>query len=268
MVSFPNAKINLGLYITAKRPDGFHDIVSCFYPIQWKDALEIIPSDQFSFTSSGIPIPGDDRSNLVVKAYHLLKEEFSLPPVEIHLLKALPMGAGLGGGSSDAAFTLLLLNKKFKLNLSTELLLQYSSQLGSDCSFFIHNTPCIASGRGELLEPFDISLKGYHLLLIHPGIHVSTQMAYEGVTPKAMTSDIKNLLKQPLSSWKEHLINQFEEHIFLQLPEISALKKQLYTIGAEYAAMSGSGSAVYGIFKNKPTPYEWPKHYTSKLIEL
>ncbi len=268
MVNYPNAKINLGLYITAKRTDGFHEIASCFYPIKWEEALEIIPSKAFNFSASGIPVPGEISSNLIVKAYQLLQSKHNLPPVSIHLHKSLPMGAGLGGGSSDASHTLKLLNSIFDLNLSQETLLEYSAQLGSDCAFFIYNNPCIASGRGEILTPFSLSLKGYYLLLIHPGIHISTSEAYAGVTPRSLTIPLENILNQAPEFWKDKLINQFEEHLFKQLPELATIKKQLYDMGAAYASMSGSGSAMYGIFKEKPVDFMWPEHYKTKLIEL
>jgi 4-diphosphocytidyl-2-C-methyl-D-erythritol kinase len=268
MVNFPNAKINLGLYITEKRNDGYHNLVSCFYPIPWEEALEIIPANEFSFTSSGLDIPGDVEQNLIVKAYMLLKEKYALPPVAIHLHKALPMGAGLGGGSSDAAHALILLNRLFQLNLSQEKLIEYSSLLGSDCAFFILNQACIATGRGEVLNPIQLSLKGYHLLLIHPGLHISTAAAYAGVKPVALTEDLEALLQQEPSLWKGKLFNQFEYHLFQQWPELAQIKEKLYSMGAAYASMSGSGSAMYGIFKQAPDSSSWPEHYRIKTMGL
>jgi 4-diphosphocytidyl-2-C-methyl-D-erythritol kinase len=268
MVDFPNAKINLGLYITDKRSDGYHNIASCFYPIPWQEALEIIPAAEFSFTSSGLEIPGTIENNLIVKAYRLLKDKYTLPPVAIHLHKSLPMGAGLGGGSADAAYTLLLLNRLFQLDLSTKQLIEYSSALGSDCAFFILNQACMATGRGEVLKPLDVSLKGYHLLLVHPGIHISTAAAYAGVRPTPLAENMEELLQKGPSAWKDKLMNQFEDHLFQSWPELAEIKERLYTLGAAYASMSGSGSAMYGIFKKLPDAGAWPKHYRVKTLAL
>jgi 4-diphosphocytidyl-2-C-methyl-D-erythritol kinase len=268
MVGFPHAKINLGLYLTAKRSDGYHELVSCFYPVAWEEALEIIPSSSFSFSSSGLDIPGDAASNLVVKAYELMQKKYQVPPSSIHLHKAIPMGAGLGGGSADAAEALIVLNQLYGLSLSKKELLELSAQLGSDCSFFIYNTPCIATSRGEKLAPIELSLKGFKLLLVHPSIHISTQQAYAGVSPKPITIDLKEVLKGLPSSWKEKLYNQFEEHLFVQFPEVAQIKEKLYASGAEYASMSGSGSAVFGIFKEGTDveKIEWPERYRIKVV--
>jgi len=268
MVAFPNAKINLGLYVTSKRSDGYHNLVSCFYPVDWKEALEVIPSSSFSFSSSGLNVPGDSVSNLVVKAYQLMREKYNVPTSSIHLHKAIPMGAGLGGGSADAAFTLTLLNQLYQLSLSTEELIQLSAQLGSDCAFFIHNTPCLATSRGEVLTPLSCSLKGYVILLIHPGIHISTQQAYAGVKPKPIDFNLEELLKEKPEAWKDKLHNQFEEHLFVTFPEVAQIKQKLYNSGASYASMSGSGSAVYGIFKDDQSLEEmkWPKDYRVKVV--
>jgi 4-diphosphocytidyl-2-C-methyl-D-erythritol kinase len=268
MVGFPNAKINLGLYITAKRNDGYHEIVSCFYPVAWEEVLEIIPSSSFSFSSTGINIPGDSASNLIVKAYELLRSKYDIPACEIHLHKAIPMGAGLGGGSSDAAVALTLLNDLYAIGLHQDELLKLSAQLGSDCAFFIHNTPCIATSRGEVLDPISLSLKGYELLIVHPGVHISTQMAYAGVSPRPLTFELKDLLMEKPSEWKDKLCNQFEEHLFAQFPEVEMIKRKLYELGADYASMSGSGSAVYGIFKEGMNlqSIEWPKEYRYKIV--
>jgi len=269
MVGFPNAKINLGLYITSKRSDGYHDLVSCFYPVAWEEAVEIIPSPAFSFSSSGLKIPGDSVSNLVVKAYELLKTNYAIAPCAIHLHKEIPMGAGLGGGSADAAVALQLLNTLFHLNLSKEELIQLSTALGSDCAFFLHNTPCIATSKGEVLTPISLSLKDYTLLIVHPGIHISTQQAYAGVQPRALSVDLEETLKKGPHFWKAHLSNQFEEHLFSQFPEVATIKNKLYELGALYASMSGSGSAVYRIFEKDQTPPEnmkWPVHYRMKVV--
>lgn len=268
MVNFPNAKINLGLYVTAKRTDGYHDIISCFYPIPWKEALEVIPSVAFSFTTSGMSIPGNTNNNLAVKAYQLLQKTHNLPPVAMHLHKTLPMGAGLGGGSSDAAHALLLLNRLFDLNLSIDQLITYSSQLGSDCAFFILNKPCIAKGKGEILNTISLSLKNHYLMMVHPGIHISTQEAYAGIKPKALHQNLEDLLMQSPAQWKGKLLNQFEEHLFLQFPELASIKEKLYGLGALYASMSGSGSAMYGIFTAPPQPSDWPAHYQTTVLKL
>lgn len=268
MVGFPNAKINLGLYVTSKRSDGYHDLVSCFYPVAWKEALEIIPSTSFSFSTSGLNVPGDSVSNLVVKAYELLKKKYQVPTSSIHLHKVIPMGAGLGGGSADAAMTITLLNQLYQLSLSTEEMIDLSAQLGSDCAFFIHNTPCLATSRGEVLLPIDCNLKGYIILLVHPGIHISTQQAFAGVKPKPIDFNLEELLKETPEGWKNKLHNQFEEHLFVQFPEVAQIKQKLYDLGAAYASMSGSGSAVYGIFKDEHSfeKMEWPAHYSIKVI--
>ncbi|MDB5274382.1 MAG: 4-(cytidine 5-diphospho)-2-C-methyl-D-erythritol kinase [Chitinophagaceae bacterium] len=268
MVGFPNAKINLGLYITSKRSDGFHDLASCFYPVAWEEAVEIIPSSAFSFSSSGIKIPGDSVSNLVVKAYELLKQNYAIAPCSIHLHKEIPMGAGLGGGSADAAVALQLLNTLFQLNLSRDELIPLSTQLGSDCAFFLHNIPCIATSKGEVLTPVSLSLKDYIILVVHPGIHISTQQAYAGVQPRALSLDLEEtLLKGPLY-WKDCLSNQFEEHLFPQFPEVAKIKEKLYEHGAVYASMSGSGSAVYGIFQvgQSLKDLKWPEGYKVREI--
>jgi 4-diphosphocytidyl-2-C-methyl-D-erythritol kinase len=254
MVFFPHCKINLGLNILTKRTDGFHEIETCFYPIPWTDILEIIPSEQLTFTSSGLPIPGRPEENLCLRAYQLLKKDFDLGPVKIHLHKIIPMGAGLGGGSSDAAFTLRLLNTIFELKISEEVLKQYASHLGSDCSFFLKDTPFVGTGRGEILSPVQISLKGKFMVIIIPPIHISTAEAYAGVKP-AMSSRIFSIITKGNSSWRNLLKNDFEESVFRKHPQIKAIKEKLYQLNAIYASMSGSGSAVYGIFDQE---IHWP----------
>ena len=268
MVGFPHAKINLGLYITSKRSDGYHDLVSCFYPVGWEEALELIPSSSFSFTTSGLNVPGDSVSNLVVKAYELMKKKYNVPSTAIHLHKTIPMGAGLGGGSADAALTLVLLNQLYELSLSQEELRYLSAQLGSDCAFFLFDIPCLATSRGEVLHPLSLSLKGYNILIIHPGIHISTQQAYAGVSPRPVDFDMEALLQKEPITWKDKLINQFEEHLFISFPEVAQLKQKLYDEGAVYASMSGSGSAVYGIFKDSQSLEEiqWPEYYKIKVV--
>jgi 4-diphosphocytidyl-2-C-methyl-D-erythritol kinase len=251
MVSFPPCKINLGLNIIRKRPDGYHDIETCFYPVPYCDVLEIIPAATTEFSSSGKIIPGESNDNLCLKAYQLLGKEFSLPHVKIHLHKLIPTGAGLGGGSSDAAHTIRLLAEKFSLALSLEQQAARAAILGSDCSFFIYDSPMTASGRGEILKPSSISLKGKFLLLLNPGIHLSTAEAYAGVTPAEPALSIEHILTLPIQKWQTLLVNDFEKSVFARFPLISNLKQELYAHGALYAAMSGSGSTVFGIFDHE-----------------
>ncbi|WP_226390589.1 4-(cytidine 5'-diphospho)-2-C-methyl-D-erythritol kinase [Penaeicola halotolerans] len=264
MVVFPNCKINLGLRITSKRNDGYHDIESCFIPVAWTDALEIVPSSKkTSFEQSGITIPGEAQDNLCLKAFKLLQKDFQLPEVQIHLLKNIPIGAGLGGGSADAAFTLKVLDQLFELYLDDFILEEYAAKLGSDCAFFIKNTPQIATGRGEILEPITLpQLNGRQLLLINPNIHISTQEAYSGVKPKKSESSLKDILiDTPLHQWKEHVYNDFEDSIFPKYPELAKIKSKLYETGALYAAMSGSGSTLFGIFDRTPPKLDLPSNY-------
>jgi 4-diphosphocytidyl-2-C-methyl-D-erythritol kinase len=249
MIAFPPCKINLGLNILSKRQDGFHNIETCFYPIPWTDILEVIPAGETEVTFSGNSIPGRAEQNLCLKAYELVKNDFDIEPVKIHLHKIIPIGAGLGGGSSDAAFTLRLLSHVFDLNLSPGLLRKYASQLGSDCSFFMQDKPQLGFGKGELLHDLDITLKGFWLILVKPPIHVSTQQAYSGVVPKLPQIQLAKALQLPITQWKGLLENDFEESIFKQYPEVGVIKNQLYEQGAIYASMSGSGSSVFGLFE-------------------
>ncbi|MDN3687114.1 4-(cytidine 5'-diphospho)-2-C-methyl-D-erythritol kinase [Cyclobacterium jeungdonense] len=261
MISFPNAKINLGLHILNKRSDGFHEIQSCLFPIPLTDALEIIPSTSTSFSSSGITIPGNNTDNLILKAYHLIAADFpDISPIAAHLHKCIPIGAGLGGGSSNAAFALKMLNEIFNLDLNDQKLMDYAGKLGSDCPFFIRNEPQLASGRGELLEKVQLDLAGNWLILIHPGIHVSTREAYAGVKPGPAEKKLADVLATPLS-WQSDLHNDFEKSIFSNHTEIAAIKHTLNQAGAWYAAMSGSGSAVFGLFENEPKNLAFPKKY-------
>jgi 4-diphosphocytidyl-2-C-methyl-D-erythritol kinase len=248
MISFPNCKINLGLRVINKREDGYHNIETCFFPVQWKDILEIIPAEKTSIHLTGIEIPGDVNSNIVLKAYELLKKDFSIDPVTIHLHKIIPHGAGLGGGSSDGAYALRLLNVIFGLNLSVEKMKDYALKLGSDCPFFIESIPMLASGRGEVLKPHSISLSGFTLVIVKPDIQVSTVQAYAGISPQSAINTLESILHKPITQWKELLRNDFEESVFKQHPSISSIKQKLYQLGAVYASMSGSGSAVYGLF--------------------
>ena len=252
MITFPNAKINLGLHITSKRKDGYHDIETCMVPIPLCDALEMVLDKKPSWNSSGLAIPGDPKDNLILKAEKLIRKDFQgLPNLSIHLHKNIPMGAGLGGGSADGAFALQLMNNLFDLHLDNFFLEEYAAQLGSDCPFFIENTPKIARGRGEILEPIDLSLKGRYLVLINPGIHVGTKEAYAGVTPAPPKVKLEEVLADR-SQWKSELVNDFEESIFKNHPEIAEIKEKMYSAGAYYAAMSGSGSSVFGLFEEKP----------------
>ncbi len=276
MISFPNCKINLGLNIIHKRTDGYHNIETVFYPLQLNDILEIIPNNvscaiseiksnqlNIEFTSSGLFIEGNADNNLCIKAYRLLKKDFpTLPSVQIHLHKHILIGAGLGGGSADAAFTLQLLNKKFNLNLSQEQLIDYALQLGSDCPFFIYNQPCFASSRGEKLQPIDLQLSAYQFVIVNPAIHISTAWAFSQIKPKAPDQSIHKIITMSIEKWKHQLINDFEEPVFKAYPEIELIKNTLYNAGAVYASMSGSGSTVYGIFKKDALPdIHFPEHY-------
>jgi 4-diphosphocytidyl-2-C-methyl-D-erythritol kinase len=258
MVVFPNAKINLGLRITSKRADGFHNLDTVFYPLPFNDALEIIPQSTPSekpviFSCSGIFIPGETESNLCLKAYYLLKNKFpKLPSIQMHLHKNIPMGAGLGGGSSDGAFTLKLLNEKFKLNIPNDELLEFALTLGSDSPFFIKNIPVHATGRGEIMQPTSVDLSNKKIALVLPGIHVSTALAFKGCTISSSIETCDRITKQPIDTWKDQLINDFEQTVFPNYPALATIKEQLYDAGAIYASMTGTGSTVYGIFNDTP----------------
>lgn len=255
MITYPNAKINLGLNIVEKRPDGYHNLETVFYPINIQDALEVTSSEsenEYSLTISGTPIEGDPENNLVVKAYKLLKQDFpEIPGIDIHMYKHIPTGAGLGGGSADAAFMIKLLNEKFKLNISVEKMEEYSAKLGADCAFFIQNKPVFASGIGNIFEPIQLSLKGYYLVLVKPDIFVSTKDAFAHIKPKKPTNSLKDIIRIPVETWRAVMKNDFEESVFVKYPEIAAIKDKLYDMGAIYASMSGSGSSVFGIFREQ-----------------
>lgn len=248
MILFPNAKINLGLYITKKRTDGFHELETCFVHVPWTDILEITESDVFEFTSSGLAIEGPVSKNLCFRAYEALKADFKIPPVHIHLHKVIPMGAGLGGGSSDASFTLKGLRDLFKLPLTNAQLIPYAATLGSDCAFFIDNQAQLGTGRGEILQPIDIDLSGKYLVLIYPNFGISTQEAFAGIKPKKAPIKLKEVIGQPIETWKETLSNDFEGSLFPKYPLLASIKDELYNLGASYAAMSGSGSTLFGLF--------------------
>lgn len=257
MLSFPNCKINLGLRILRRRDDGYHQLETVFYPLPVKDALESIRSEELTFTTTGLSIPGDPSSNLCLKAWHLLKKDIpELPPVLIHLHKHIPMGAGLGGGSADGAFMLALLNKQFRLGLSIERLMDYAAQLGSDCPFFILNKPCLAGGRGEELQPIDLDLSSYSMALVNPGVHIGTAWAFSQITPSDKGPSIKDIVQKPVSAWKGQLINDFEAPVLRSYPELKKIKETLYDAGAIFASMTGSGSSFFGIFEKENPPSE------------
>lgn len=252
MITFPNIKINLGLSITEKRPDGYHNLETVFYPVALEDALEIRtnPEAQQKFTlhQHGMEIAGNPENNLVVKAYLLLDKEFHLPPVEIHLYKHIPSGAGLGGGSSDAAFMLKLLNEHYNLQLSDKQLEDYAATLGADCAFFIKNTPTYAEGIGNIFSPIELSLKGYRIMIVKPDVFVSTREAFANIRPRRPEYPVREVIRRPVAEWKDTLINDFEASVFPQYPVIGEIKEELYHQGAIYASMSGSGSSVFGLF--------------------
>ncbi len=250
MVSFPNCKINLGLYITRKRDDGYHDLETVFYPVDLKDALEVVPAPVTTLYMSGLPVAGTQADNLVLKAWQLLHDLYpaKVPTLEIYLHKAIPMGAGMGGGSADGAFMLRLLNDYCNLGLTANELIPLALKLGSDCPFFILNTPQFATGRGELMLPVEISLSAYSLQLVCPKVHVSTAKAFGLITPRLAPYDLQHIASLPIEQWKDNISNDFEAPVFGQHPGLAAIKAQLYTQGAIYASMSGSGSTLFGIF--------------------
>ena len=249
MIQFSPCKINLGLSILEKRADGFHALETVFYPVGLHDIVEVVPEKLFAFSHSGIFIPGEASNNLCVKAYHLLKADFpEMGDVKIHLHKNIPMGAGLGGGSADGTTVLILLNQLFELKLTQKQLLDYAARLGSDCPFFIFNEACYATGRGEILEPIAIDLSEYTIALVHPGIHIATSWAFQQLKPCVKEKSILTIIKQPIETWKAELINDFEAPVFKAQPSLEDLKNNLYSQGAIYASMSGSGSSLFGIF--------------------
>ncbi len=248
MISFANAKINIGLLITGKREDGYHNIETIFYPVKLYDVVETRIQAEFSFKSHGIAIP-EGGLNLCEKAFQLLKKDHDINAVSIDLLKNIPIGAGLGGGSSDAAFVLKALNELNNLNLSNDQLEAYAVQLGADCPFFIQNKPVFASGIGADFEDVELDLSSYYIVLINPEIHISTQEAYANVHPQSPSLDLKRAIRLPIQEWKYNIVNDFELGIFQKYPVIEKLKNAFYEKGAIYAAMSGSGSTVYGIFE-------------------
>jgi 4-diphosphocytidyl-2-C-methyl-D-erythritol kinase len=252
MINFPNAKINIGLNITERRPDGYHNLETIFYPVKINDALEVIEAAELSFESSGLDIPGRMEDNLCVKGYHLLKKDFDIPPVKIHLHKNIPIGAGLGGGSADAAFFIRLMNDKFDLGLTVNQQLNYARKLGADCAFFIENKPVFAFEKGDEFETIKLDLSGYAIALVMPDVHISTAEAYGGVKPVLVKESLLDLIYEPIEEWKNFIKNDFESNIFKNHVEIRGVKAALYEAGAIYASMSGSGASVFGIFDKTP----------------
>lgn len=274
MITYPNCKINLGLHILEKRADGYHNLETVFYPIPLCDILEIIEnkdpenSPSFPLSVSGLPIQGNTSTNLCVKAYKLLKKDFSkMPWVRVHIHKIIPIGAGLGGGSSNGAFALKTYNELFSLGLSDTRLQDYAAVLGSDCPFFIQNKPCYATGRGEILEEMDLDLSAYRFVVINPGIYINTGDAFRDIIPGPPATALREIISQPVKEWKERLVNDFEASVFRKHPEIAAIKQTLYEQGALYASMSGSGSTVFGIFEKDTTPsFGFPPHYFVRTL--
>ena len=276
MICFPNCKINLGLNIVNRRADGYHDLETVFYPVTGlHDALEVTVANaheerEYTFQQYGNALDCEPETNLVVKAYQLLEETYpDLRPITIHLLKHIPSGAGLGGGSADAAFMLKLLDQFFELHLSTTQLEQLAVQLGADCAFFIQNQPTFATGIGDVFSPISLSLKDYQIIIIKPNVFVSTKEAFAHIHPQRPTVSIVDILQAPISEWRQYLVNDFEASIFPQHPQIEAIKRLLYDNGAEYASMSGSGSSVYGLFKPNtelPNLTQSPDHFYYKGV--
>ncbi|MFI5138252.1 MAG: 4-(cytidine 5'-diphospho)-2-C-methyl-D-erythritol kinase [Sphingobacteriales bacterium] len=252
MIIFPNAKINIGLNVIERREDGYHNLETIFYPVKINDALEIIKADELSFQSSGLEIPGRVEDNLCIKGYHLLKKDFDLSPVKIHLHKHIPIGAGLGGGSADAAFFIRLLNQFFELGLTDVQMIAYARQLGADCAFFIKNKPVFAFDKGDEFEPIKLDLSNYKIVLVMPPVHVSTSEAYRGVKPAPVKQSLLELINEPIKEWKNYIKNDFENSVFKNHPGIRGVKASLYEAGAIYASMSGSGASVFGIFDETP----------------
>lgn len=276
MVVFPNCKINLGLHVVRKREDGYHDLETIFYPLPLRDVLEVVKrqsaignrqvpdSSSVSLFTSGLIVQGKSEDNLCIKAYNLLKKDHpQLGDVDMYLHKAIPMGAGLGGGSADGAFALQLLNDKFQLKVPHEKLLNYSLQLGSDCPFYIINKPCFAKGRGELLQNIQLDLSAYSFLVVHPGVHINTGWAFSQLTPAPAPKPLQDIIQQPVDTWRNELKNDFEAPVCKNHPDMQAIKDRLYNAGALYASMTGSGSCFFGIFAKDQLPsLQWPAGYT------
>lgn len=265
MISFPNAKINIGLNVVSKRNDGYHNLETIFYPVKLADALEIVEAGRFQLTISGLSNHGSEENNLVFKAYKLLKEEYNLPPVKIHLHKMIPIGAGLGGGSSDAAFALKMLNTLFNIGISKKQLENYASKIGADCPFFIENKPTFASGIGNQFEKVDLDISEFQIIIVKPPIEISTPEAFKNIVPAKPGFNLKNSIETPVEEWREHVLNDFEASVFPEYPIIEQIKEQLYQMGALFSSMSGSGSSVYGIFRHLPMN---PDKYLPKGIYI
>ena len=266
MLVFPNAKLNLGLYVTQRRPDGFHTLESVFVPLPWTDAFEMLPAapgHPTSLTLTGRPIPGDPATNLCVRAYELVQADFpELPPVQLYLHKIVPIGAGLGGGSADAAFALRAANDLFRLNLSVETLEGYARRLGSDCAFFIQNKPVLAVEKGDVFEEISLRLTGTACVVVYPNLHISTAEAYARISPQPPQHSLREALAQPMSTWRATVSNDFETALMPSHPVLAEIKQQLYSAGATYASLSGSGSAVYGLWESgEPAATTWPAAY-------
>jgi 4-diphosphocytidyl-2-C-methyl-D-erythritol kinase len=256
MIVFPNAKINIGLNVVSKREDGYHNLETIFFPVKLADALEFVEAEEIKLTTSGIKIDSTAEQNLVLKAYHLLRTDYNLPPIHFHLHKVIPFGAGLGGGSSDAAFTLKTLNEFYNLGLTLEKLENYAAQIGADCPFFLHNKPTFATGIGNRFHEIELELSGYEIVILKPDISVSTPEAYKNVIPRNPKFRLPEIVKKPVEDWKNLIVNDFENSVFPLYPQIAELKQFLYKMGAGFASMSGSGSAVYGIFHHLPANLE------------
>ena len=274
MITKPICKINLGLNVVERRPDGYHNLETVFYPVPICDALEVFPMDE-AFPSpydcdlkvTNIAIDGDEQKNLVVRAYNLLKQDFpTLPRIHAHLYKGIPTQAGMGGGSSDCGFMITLLNQMFGLGLSDEQMISYAARLGADCAFFILNKPCYAEGIGEKLEPIDLDLSGWHLAVVRPAIPVPTKEAFSLITPLHPAVNCRDIVMQPVETWRDTLTNDFEKSVFALHPEIGAIKDRLYDLGAVYAAMSGSGSSLFGLFREPVSLDEFNAEGTFKTI--
>ncbi|RZK62962.1 MAG: 4-(cytidine 5'-diphospho)-2-C-methyl-D-erythritol kinase [Hymenobacter sp.] len=268
MLTFPNAKLNLGLYITARRPDGYHTLETVFLPLPWTDVLEVLPAPKgqaaASLTLTGRPIPGEAATNLCIKAYELLKADFpALPAAQLHLHKIVPIGAGLGGGSADAAFALRAIGEVFGLGLATGQLESYARRLGADCAFFIQNQPRLAREKGDAFEDIALSLSGTACLVVYPGLPIGTAQAFAGIVPQQPQMPLREALAQPMPTWRHTVGNDFEGSLAPAYPVLAAIKQQLYAAGATYASLSGSGSAVYGLFSGvgEAPVLPWPSAY-------
>ncbi|WP_018627506.1 4-(cytidine 5'-diphospho)-2-C-methyl-D-erythritol kinase [Niabella aurantiaca] len=269
MVFFSNCKINLGLHITARRPDGYHDLETVFYPLPLYDVLELLPAEETGLSLYGLPIPGNKENNIVLKAWQLLKRDRpELPPVWFHLLKNIPAGAGLGAGSANGATALSALNRLFDLQLPEKQLLKYALTLGSDCPFFIRNTPSYGTGRGEELQPVSLDLGRYYLVIVNPGIHISTAWAFSRLTPGPPAHSLKNIAASPPSEWVSFVANDFAPLVFEAYPEVKEIRDRLHATGAVFTAMTGTGSTVFGLFRSRPGTIAFPDTYFVRYICL